>query len=260
MEWTFSRAGNASKPGTAFTSFSHAVRLSPTKGVITRNGIYTIGEHGPTRLPRRPRGRDYEILNKAFIELSEESDAVKKERDHYHKQLLSLKEQYLSLSSDHQQLKEKYEQLQHLEEWGQIIRGKDEELRRLHEYIRKMSFDRTHALNHKTVADVTIDELKSKLRKKDKEVKDIKAQEKVQIKAKVLGETEKLRNERDLALANLYRQEQLAEKYRIEVGQIQKISEERKMVIQEIQKKITSKEKHIEELRKQLIMARLFNK
>ena len=133
-------------------------------------------------------------------------------------------------------------------------------MKRLKESIHKMSYDRAEAINNKSVAELAVDELKWKLRNKVKEVKDAKELEKVQSKAKILNETEKLRNERNIAVANLTRLEVVVDKLRQEAGHEKRISEERKMVIQEIHKRLTSKEKHVDDLRKQLALSRLFSK
>lgn len=110
------------------------------------------------------------------------------------------------------------------------------------------------------MAELAVDELKLKLRNKVKEVKDAKELEKVQSKAKILNETEKLRNERNIAVANLTRLEVVVDKLRQEAGHEKRISEERKMVIQEIHKRLTSKGKPVDDLRKQLALSRLFSK
>lgn len=122
-----------------------------------------------------------------------------------------------------------------------------------------MSYDRAEAINNKSVAEMAVDELKSKLRHKTKQVKEVQELEKIQSKAVILYETEKLRNERNYAAANLTRLEALVEKLEQEASHEKRISEERKMVIQEIRKRLT-KEKQIAELRKQLSMSRLFIK
>ena len=123
-----------------------------------------------------------------------------------------------------------------------------------------MSYDRAEAINNKSVAEMAVDELKSKLRHKTKQVKEVQELEKIQSKAVILYETEKLRNERNYAAANLTRLEALVEKLKQEASHEERISEERKMVIQEIRKRLTTKEIQIAELRKQLSMSRLFIK
>ena len=122
-----------------------------------------------------------------------------------------------------------------------------------------MSYDRAEAINNKSVAEMAVDELKSKLRHKTKQVKEVQELEKIQSKAVILFETEKLRNERNYAAANLTRLEALVEKLKQEASH-EKRSEERKMVIQEISKRLTTKEIQIAELHKQLSMSRLFIK
>ena len=63
--------------------------------------------------------------------------------------------------------------------------------------------------------------------------------ERIQSRAKILNETEKLRNERNNAVASLTQLEALVEKLRQETSDVTKISEERRMVIQELHKRLT---------------------
>lgn len=233
--------------------------ISPTKGTFTRNGIYTI-EEPVKKAPKRPKAKEYEIIYKAYLEIREENGVLRRESQKIQGELMEAKGKVLALTQENEEFKERLFQLQHTENWGQIIRGKDEELKRLNEFIHKMSYDRAEAINNKTVAEMTVGELKSKLRNKTKEIKEVKELEKIQSKAIILNETERLRNERDNAVANLTRLEALVEKLKQEASHEKRISEERKMVIQEIHKRLTTKEKQIEDLRKQLAMSRLFNK
>ena len=95
------------------------------------------------------------------------------------------------------------------------------------------------AINNKSVSEQAVGDLKSKLRSKDREVKEAKELERIQSRAKILNETEKLRNERNNAVASLTQLEALVEKLRQETSDVTKISEERKMVIQELHKGLT---------------------
>ena len=232
---------------------------APIKGTFTRNGIYTI-EEPKKKAPKRPKGKDYEIIYKAYLEIREENGVLRRENRKLQDEFLGAKGKELALSQENEELKEELLHIRQTADWGQIIRGKDEELKRLREFIRKMSYDKAEAINNKSVAEQAVGELKSKLRSKDREVKEVKELEKIQSKAKILNETEKLRNERNNAVASLTRQEALVEKLRQEVSHVTRMSEERKMVIQELHKRLTTKDKHVEELRKQLAMSRLFNK
>lgn len=232
---------------------------SPTKGTFTRNGIYTI-EEPVKKAAKRPKAKEYEIIYKAYLEIREENGVLRRENQKIEVDLMEAKGKVLALSQENEELKERLFQLQHTENWGQIIREKDEELKRLNEFIHKMSYDRAEAINNKSVAEMAVGDLKSKLRNKTREIKEVKELEKIQSKAIILNETEKLRNERDIAVANLTRLEALVEKLKQEASHEKRISEERKMVIQEIHKRLTTKEKQIEDLRKQLAMSRLFNK
>ena len=235
------------------------VFLSPTRGTFTRNGIYTI-EEPVKKASKRPKAKEYEIIYKAYLEIREENGVLRRESQKIQGELMEAKGKVLALSQENEELNERLFQLHHTENWGEIIRGKDEELKRLNESILKMSYDRAEAVNNKSLAEMAVGELKSKLRKKTKEVQEVKELERIQSKAIILNETEKLRNERDNAVANLTRLEALVEKLRQEASHEKRISEERKMVIQEIHKRLTTKEKQIEDLRKQLAMSRLFNK
>lgn len=246
-------------PAVAGSRRTSHICLAPTKGTFTRNGIYAI-EEPIKKAPKRPKAKEYEIIYKAYLEIREENGILRREGQHTRDELLQSKSNVLALSQENEELKEQISQLQYCENWGHIIRGKDDELKRLKESIHKMSYDRAEAINNKSVAELAVDELKLKLRNKGKEVKEAKELEKIQSKAKILNETEKLRNERNNAVANLTRLEAVVEKLRQEASHEKRISEERKMVIQEIHKRLTTKEKHIEELRKQLAMSRLFNK
>ena len=237
---------------------SHDVFISPRKGTFTRNGIYTI-EEPIKKAPKRPNAKEYEIIYKAYLELREENGVLRRERQKIQGELEAAKGKVLAVSQENEELNE-HLFLQHTENWGQIIRAKDEELKRLNEFIHKMSYDRAEAINNKSVAEMAVDELKSKLRYKTKQVKEVKELEKIQSKAVLLNETEKLRSERNNAIANLKQLEALVEKLKQEASHERRISEERKMVIQEIHKRLTTREKQIEELRKQLAMSRLFNK
>lgn len=230
-----------------------------TKGTFTQNGIYTI-EEPIKKAPKRPNAKEYEIIYKAYLEIREENDVLRRQSQKIQGELVEARGKVLAVSQENEELREHLFQLQHTENWGQIIRGKDEELKRLNEFIHKMSYDRAEAINNKSVAEMAVDELKSKLRHKTKQVKEVKELEKIQSKAVILNETEKLRNERNNAVANLTRLEALVQKLKQEASHEKRISEERKMVIQEIHKRLTTKEKQIEELRKQLAMSRFFNK
>lgn len=212
------------------------------------------------KAPKRPNAKEYEIIYKAYLEIREENSVLRGERQKIQGELMEAKGKVAALSQENEELKEHLFQLQHTENWGQIIRAKDDELKRLNEFILKMSYDRAEAINNKSVAEMAVDELKSKLRHKTKQVKEVQELEKIQSKAVILYETEKLRNERNYAAANLTRFEALVEKLKQEASHEKRISEERKMVIQEIHKRLTTKEKQIAELRKQLSMSRLFIK
>ena len=194
------------------------------------------------------------------MEIREESSVLRKENQKLKDDLLDSKGKTLSLSRENEELKEELSVLRETANWGHIIREKDEELKRLQEFIRKMTYDKAEAINNKSVAEQAVGDLRSKLRCKDREVKEAKELERIQSRAKILNETEKLRNERNNAVASLTQLEALVEKLRQETSHVTKISEERKMVIQELHKRLTNKEKHVEELRKQLAMSRLFNK
>ena len=194
------------------------------------------------------------------MEIREESSVLRKENQKLKDDLLDAKGKTLSLSRENEELKEELSVLRETANWGHIIREKDEELKRLQEFIRKMTYDKAEAINNKSVAEQAVGDLRSKLRSKDREVKETKELERIQSRAKILNETEKLRNERNNAVASLTQLEALVEKLRQETSHVTKISEERKMVIQELHKRLTNKEKHVEELRKQLAMSRLFNK
>ena len=194
------------------------------------------------------------------MEIREESSVLRKENQKLKDDLLDAKGKTLSLSRENEELKEELSVLRETANWGHIIREKDEELKRLQEFIRKMTYDKAEAINNKSVAEQAVGDLRSKLRSKDREVKEAKELERIHSRAKILNETEKLRNERNNAVASLTQLEALVEKLRQETSHVTKISEERKMVIQELHKRLTNKEKHVEELRKQLAMSRLFNK
>ena len=194
------------------------------------------------------------------MEIREESSVLRKENQKLKDDLLDAKGKTLSLSRENEELKEELSVLRETANWGHIIREKDEELKRLQEFIRKMTYDKAEAINNKSVAEQAVGDLRSKLRSKDREVKEAKELERIHSRAKILNETEKLRNERNNAVASLTQLEALVEKLRQETSHVTKISEERKMVIQELHKRLTNKDKHVEELRKQLAMSRLFNK
>lgn len=142
---------------------------SPTKGTFTRNGIYTI-EEPIKKAPKRLNAKKYEIIYKAYLEIREENSVLRGKRQKIHGELMEAKEAKA-------------------ENWGQIIRAKDAELKRLNEFILKMSYDRAEAINNKSVAEMTVDELKSKLRYKTKQVKEVQELEKIQSKAVILYET-----------------------------------------------------------------------
>ena len=59
-----------------------------------------------------------------------------------------------------------------------------------------MSYDRAEAINNKSVAEMAVDELKSKLRHKTKQVKEVQELEKIQSKAVILYETETAKREK----------------------------------------------------------------
>lgn len=259
MEYRVSAASRFT-PAIAGSRRTSHIYLTPTKGTFTRNGIYAIEEPPIKRAPKRPKAKEYELIYKAYLEIREENGVLRREGQKAREELMESKDKELALSQENEELKEQIFQLQHTLNWGQIIRGKDEELKRLKEFIHKMSYDRAEAINNKSMAELTVGELKSKLRHKDKEVKEVKELEKIQSKAKILNETERLRNERNNAIANLTRLEAVVEKLRQEASHEKRISEERKMVIQEIHKRLSTKEQKNEDLRKQLAMSRLFSK
>lgn len=232
---------------------------SPSKGTFTGNGIYTI-EEPRKKVSKRPNAKEYEIIYKAYLEIQEERGVLQRETQKLHDDLLDAKSRTLALDQENEELKVQLLQLRQTSDWGQIIRAKDGELKRLQEFIRKMSYDKAEAINNKSMAERAVGELKSKLRSKDREVKEVKELEKIQSKAKILNETEKLRSERNNAVASLTRLEALVEKLRQETSNVARIGEERKMVIQELHKRLTTKDKQVEELRKQLAVSRLFNK
>lgn len=244
--------------GFAVSRRASHVYTSPTKGTFTRNGGGI--EEPKKKAGKRPKGKEYEINYKAYLEIREETGVLRRENRKLQDELLSAKGKALTLSQENEKLKEELLQLRQTADWGQIIRGKDKELKRLQEFIRKMSYDKAVAISNKTVAEQAVGDLKSKLRSKDREVKEAKELERIQSKAKILNETEKLRNERNNAVASLARLEVSVEKLRQETSHVSRISEERKMVIQELHKRLTNKDKHVEELRKQLAMSRHFNK
>ncbi|XP_022797060.1 uncharacterized protein LOC111335424 [Stylophora pistillata] len=246
-------------PAVAGSRRTSHIFIAPTKGTFTTNGIYAV-EEPIKKAPKRPKPKDYDIIYKAYLEIREENATLRREGQQLRDELLQTKSKLLAVSQENEELKAQISQLPFPENWGQVIRGKDEELKRLKESIRKMSFDRAEAINNKSMVELSVDELKLKLRNKDKEVRDAKELEKIQSKAKILNETEKLRNERNTAVANLTRLEAVVDKLRQDASHNKRISEERKMVIQEIHMRLTSKEKHVDDLRKQLALSRLFSK
>ena len=232
---------------------------APTKGTFTRSGIYTI-EEPKKKLPKRPNAKEYEIIHKAYLEIREEHAVLQRKNQKLNEEVLDTRGKALALSQENEEMKEQLLQLRQTADWGQIIRGKDEELKRLQEVIRKMSYDKAEAINNKSVAEQAVGELKSKLRRKSREVQEVKELEKIQSKAKILNQTEMLRSQRDNAIGNLTQLEALVETFRQETSNVSRISEERKMVIQELHKRLTSKDKQVEELRKQLVVSRHFSK
>lgn len=259
MEYRVSAPSTFTPANLAASRRTSNIFTAPTKGTFTRNGIYTI-EEPKKKQSKRPNAKEYEIIYKAYLEIREERTVLRRENQKLHEELLDTRGRVLALSQENEEIKEQLLQLRQTADWGQIIRGKDEELKRLQEFIRKMSYDKAEAINNKSLAEQAVGELKSKLRRKDREVQEAKELEKIQSKAKILNETEKLRNQRDNAIANLTQHEALVEKLRQETSNVSRMSEERKMVIQELHKRLTTKDKQVEELRKQLVVSRLFNK
>ncbi|XP_068756511.1 uncharacterized protein PF3D7_1120000-like [Montipora capricornis] len=232
---------------------------STTKEAFTGNSVYSI-EKATRKGSKQSKDKESEIFYKAFLEIQEESGVLRRENQKLHGALLKARGEVQALSQENEKLKEGLSQLQQTKDWGNIIRGKDEEVKRLHVFIRKMSFDKTQAINNASLAKETVGKLKSKLRNKKREVKEVKELEKVQSKARILNETEKLRSERNNAVANLTLLEASVAKLRQETSNFAKVSEERKMVIQELHKRLSAKDRQVGELRKQLVMSRFLNK
>ncbi|KAK3747749.1 hypothetical protein QZH41_000507 [Actinostola sp. cb2023] len=147
--------------------------------------------------------------------------------------VLESQNQLAFLTKQYEELYERYGMLAHLEKWGDIIREKDEEIKRQQEHIRKMIRDRAEALNEKNTAEAALDGLRSKLRRKNREIQEIKAAEKIYNKAVVLSETQSLRNERDMALAKLAQREVIIEKLKLNVRQSQEELLHKAMVLQD---------------------------
>ena len=209
---------------------------------------------------KRINPKEYELLLQSCAELKQENASLLFEKDSLQSQILDVKTQYLSLQKEYEALEERFELVKNREEWGKMVRSKDIELQRSKEVIRKMHHDRDFAISRKTEAEAEILDLKCKLKKKEEEIKNIRFVEKVQSKAKVLGETERLRSELNEALANLQQQERLLENMKRDTRSVTKVNEERKLAVQELQKRLSNKDKQIEELKKQLVIARLFTK
>ena len=235
------------------------VPVAPTKGLFTSSTIYTI-EEPKKKISKRTKAKQCRTIHKALSAIQEESYVLRRENHTLNRALKEAREKTEAFSHENEELKKELCLLRQNADWGNIIRGKDEELKKLNGFISKMSFDKAEALNNKSLAEQTVGKLKSKLRNKSEEVKQAKEMEKIQSKAKILAETEKLRSERDNAAANLNHLEALVTKLRRETSSVAKVSEQRKMAIQELHKRLSAKDKQVAELRKQLAMSRLFNK
>lgn len=73
------------------------------------------------------------------MEIREESSVLRKENQKLKDDLLDAKGKTLSLSRENEELKEELSVLRETANWGHIIREKNEELKRLQEFIRKMT-------------------------------------------------------------------------------------------------------------------------
>ena len=117
---------------------SHIYTAPTNKGTFTRTGIYTI-EEPRKKILKRPKAKEYEIIYKAYLEIREESSVLRKDNQKLKDDLLDAKGKTLSLSRENEELKEELSVLRETANWGHFIREKDEELKRLQEFIRKMT-------------------------------------------------------------------------------------------------------------------------
>lgn len=235
---------------------SSHVSVAPKQGLFTSNTIYTI-EEPKNKLSKRAKAKQCRTTHKTLSEIQEESYVLRRENHKLDRALKEATEKTEAFGHQNEELQKELYLLRQNADWGKIIRGKDEEVKKLNGFIRKMSFDKAEALNGKSMAEQTVGKLKSKLRNKSEEMKQAKEMERIQSKERILVETEKLRSERDNAVANLNHLEALVTKLRQERSSFAKVNEERKMAIQELQKRLSTKDKQVAELRKQLAMSRL---
>lgn len=90
------------------------------------------------------------------MEIREESGVLRSENQKLKDDLLDAKGKTLSLSRENEELKEELSVLRETANWGHIIREKDEELKRLQEFIRKMTYDKAKAINNKSVSEQAV--------------------------------------------------------------------------------------------------------
>ncbi|XP_031563444.1 kinesin-related protein 4-like [Actinia tenebrosa] len=242
-----------SKPGTGFG----LPAISPTRGIIQGSRIITMESRKVSRRrARKPNQKEYDDLLQAFNQTKVEIHDLQNQNIRLQTLVLESKNELALRTQQYKELYERYEMLSHLEKWGEVIRNKDREIQRLQDEIKKMSTDRNEALNEKVSAEEMINGLKSKLRGKKREINDMKAAEKVINKAKVLSETETLRNERDIALGRLSQRDTLIEELRQRIRSIEQELYQRKLSIQELQRRTSVKEKQVDDLRRSSVISK----
>lgn len=208
--------------------------ISTTRGFIRGNKIVTISDSRVTNRRWGKKGqKEFDDLMKSYNESKAQNSQLENQNMRLRTLILESQNQFNVLQKQYDELSERYTMLEHLEKWGDIIRQKNNEIKRQQEHIQKILTDRTEAMNEKQVTEEALHGLKSKLRKKNREIVDIKAAERINKKAVLLGETETLRNERDVAHGKVAQRDVVIDRLKLQLKQAKEDLLQKSMAIQD---------------------------
>lgn len=191
--------------------------ISPTRGFIRGNKIVTIDSRVNNRKRGKKGQKDFDDLLKSFNEEKAKNSELENQNMRLRTLILESQNEFNLLKDQYDELNTRYSVLEHLEKWGDIIRQKDSQIKKQQEQIQKILTDRVEALNEKQTTENTLHTLRSKIRKKNREIVAIKAAEQINKKAVLLTETETLRNERDIALGKIAQRDVVIEQLKLEL-------------------------------------------
>jgi len=183
-----------------------------------------------------------------YSDLKQKNSELEKQRDEALRELEEIRTRIDQLAHHNSRLQKDFSN-----DWGKVIRKKDEEIRRCKEEIRKLESDRSGVMVQKTIVETNLIDLKGRLKEKSEKIAGIKQIQKIQCKSKLISDTERIRNERNEALASLDQREKLVTSMKLQLLQLNKLNEQRTKQLEVMQKKMSSKEKYVKELEKQLM-------